>query len=152
MTTDILIQALREAFERAVHAAVDARITGILQAHTEAYNQSASQIAALNLQRVNDDDRLNGLLIDIDSLKQRVAALELRMPLNTDLNKIRELIDNKIEESMARHLNTHNHDEYDRIVGEVDDFDLDNIVTMRNLQDEVRDALRGASFSVEVSL
>lgn len=152
MTTEILIQALRDAFERAVHAAVDARMTGILQAHTEAYNQSASQIAALNLQRVNDDDRLNSLLIDVDALKQRVAALELRMPINTDLNRIEKLIDDKIEEALDAHANTYDHDEYDRIVGEVDDFDLDGVVTSGNLQDEVRDALRSASFSVEVSL
>ena len=146
MTTDILIQALREAFERAVHAAVDARITGILQAHTEAYNQSASQIAALNLQRVNDDDRLNSLLIDVDSLKQRVAALELRMPLNTDLNKIRELIDNKIEEALDAHANTYDHDRYDNVC---DDFEGRG---NGDIEDAVRDALRGASFSVEVSL
>lgn len=159
MTTDILIQALREAFERAVHAYVDARITSILQQYAHVTGQFAADMQAVRdrITAIEDSDdrmadRLNSAQIDVDNLKQRVAALELRMPLNTDLNKIRELIDNKIEEALDAHANTYDHDEYDRIVGEVDDFDLDNIVTIRNLQDEVRDVLNSASFSVEVSL
>lgn len=125
MTTDILIQAIRDAFERAVHAAVDARMTGILQ------------------QYANTTGQLNA---DIDNLKQRVAALELRMPLNTDLNKIRELIDNKIEEALDEHANTYDHDRYDNVC---DDFEGRG---NGDIEDAVRDALRGASFSVEVSL
>lgn len=125
MTTDILIQALKEAFERAVHAAVDARMTGILQ------------------QYANTTGQFNA---DIDALKQRVAALELRMPLNTDLNKIRELIDNKIEEALDEHANTYDHDRYDSVC---DDFENNS---SNDLENAVRDALRGASFSVEVSL
>lgn len=152
MTTDILIQALREAFERTVHAAVDARMSGILQQHANVTGQLAADIAALSTNREDDRQRFSYLTLDVDNLKQRVAALELRMPLNTDLNKIRELIDNKIEEVMARHLNTYNHDEYDRIVAEVDDFDLDSIVTDDDLESRVGDALRSASFSVEMSL
>lgn len=125
MTTDILIQALREAFERAVHAAVDARMTGVLQ------------------QYANTTGQFNA---DIDALKQRVAALELRMPLNTDLNKIRELIDNKIEEALDAHANTYDHDRYDNVC---DDFENNS---SSDLEDAVRSVLRDASFSVEVSL
>lgn len=125
MTTDILIQAIKDAFERAVHAAVDARMTGILQQ----YANTTGQLSA-----------------DVDSIKQRVAALELRMPLNTDLNKIGELIDNKIEEALDAHANTYDHDRYDNVC---DDFESRG---NGDIEDAVRDALRGASFSVEVSL
>lgn len=146
MTTDILIQALREAFERAVHAAVDARMTGILQQYANTTGQLNADIAALSTGREDDRQRLAYLTLDVDNLKQRVAALELRMPLNTDLNKIRELIDNKIEEALDAHANTYDHDRYDNVC---DDFENNS---SSDLEDAVRNALREASFSVEVSL
>ena len=53
MTTDIVIQALREAFENAVNAAVDVRMAAVLQNYANATAQFAT---------------------DIDALKQRGAA------------------------------------------------------------------------------
>lgn len=146
MTTDILIQAIRDAFERAVHAAVDAHVTSILQTHANVTGQLAADIAALSTGREDDRQRLAYLTLDVDNLKQRVAALELRMPLNTDLNKIRELIDNKIEEALDAHANTYDHDRYDNVC---DDFENNS---SSDLEDAVRSVLRDASFSVEVSL
>lgn len=124
MNTDF-IRILSEAFSAAVNAAVDARITGILQQH-------ANVVA--------------GLSIDNDNLKQRVANLELRMPINTDLNKIREMIDTKIEEALDEHANAYDHDRYDSVC---DDFENRG---NGDIEDAVRDVMRNASFSVEVSL
>lgn len=132
MSTIILIQALSEAFDRAVNEAVDARMTAVMQ-----------KVANVNGQHSTD----------IDNLKQRIAALELRIPVEgmSEARVIR-LIEDKVKEALDDHTNTYDHDEYDRIVGEVDDFDLDDVVTTRSLRDEVNDVLNSASFSVEVSL
>lgn len=132
MSTIILIQALSEAFDRAVNEAVDARMTAVMQ-----------KVANVNGQHSTD----------IDNLKQRIAALELRIPVEgmSEARVIR-LIEDKVEGALDAHANTYDHDEYDRIVGEVDDFDLDDVVTTRSLRDEVNDVLNSASFSVEVSL
>jgi hypothetical protein len=128
MSTDF-IHVLASAFSHAVNAAVDARVTGLMQQHANATSQN---------------------LCDIDALKQRVAALELRIPINTDLNKIRELIDNKIDAALAAHAATYDHDEYDRIVGEVDDLDLDRFVNVDDVEREIKSALRNATISIEV--
>jgi hypothetical protein len=128
MNTDF-IQVLVSAFSDAVNSAVDARVNALMEQYANAASQN---------------------LCDTDALKQRVAALELRIPINTDLNKIRELIDNKIEAALAAHAATYDHDEYDRIVGEVDDLDLDRFVNVDDLETEIRSALRNATISIEV--
>jgi hypothetical protein len=125
MNNDILIHSLREAFDKAINAAVDARLTALLQSYANTTAQ---------------------FVTDIDNLKQRVAALELRMPLNTDLNKIKELIDNRIEEALDAHASTYDHDRYDSVC---DEFENNS---QSDLESAVRDALREATFSVEVSL
>lgn len=124
MSTDILIQALKEAFQRAVQAAVDSHMEPLWQ-----------QTANVNSQ----------LSTEIDALKQRVAALELRIPVEgMTETRVLKLIDSKIEEALDEHANTYDHDRYDSVC---DDFENNN-----DLENAVRDALRNASFSVEVSL
>jgi len=143
VSTDF-IQVLMSAFSDAVNAAVDARVTALMQHHSNLI----SQIEA-DLGDINSTD--NSLVTAIDALKQRVAALELRIPV-ASMTEVRvgQIVDEAVKREMKAHLTTYDHDEYDRIVEEVDDFDLDRLVNVDDLEREIKSALRNATVSIEV--
>ena len=75
-------------------------------------------------------------------LVERIAALEQRLENITTASdeRIREIAIEEVEEQMAAHHNSYDHDEYDRLVGDLED----------KVNDAVRDAVRELSFTVTV--
>ena len=63
-----------------------------------------------------------------------------------------ERVESLIEDAISNHCSDYDHDDYDNVSSTVSEVDLDSIVTQDNLRDEIRQALRDATFSVDVSL
>ena len=64
--------------------------------------------------------------------------------------KAAEAAEAAAEEAINDHCSTYDHDDYDRAVTAIEDADLDDIVTYRNIRDAVGEALNNASLSISV--
>lgn len=64
--------------------------------------------------------------------------------------KIRNFVDSGVESAIDNHCEHYDHEEYDRVVSEVGDVDLSDIVSRDMVEDTVRDVINNASFSVSV--
>ena len=83
-------------------------------------------------------------------LVERIRELETRLDValsdpkgklgSVSEERIREIAIEEVEEQMAAHHNSYDHDEYDRLVGDLED----------KVNDAVRDAVRELSFTVTV--
>ena len=84
-------------------------------------------------------------------LVERIAALEQRLENITTASdeRIREIAIEEVEEQMAAHHNSYDHDEYDRLVGDLEDK-VNDAINDYDFEDKVRDALRELSFTVTV--
>ena len=87
----------------------------------------------------------------IAPLVERIAALEQRLENITTASdeRIREIAIEEVEEQMAAHHNSYDHDEYDRLVGDLEDK-VNDAINDYDFEDKVRDALRELSFTVTV--
>lgn len=54
------------------------------------------------------------------------------------------------EEAINDHCSTYDHDDYDNVACLVNDANLDDMVTMDNLRDEIKQVLRDATVSIDV--
>ena len=84
-------------------------------------------------------------------LVERIAALEQRLENITTASdeRIREIAIEEVEEQMAAHHNSYDHDEYDRLVGDLEDK-VNDAINDYDFEDKVRDAVRELSFTVTV--
>ena len=84
-------------------------------------------------------------------LVERIAALEQRLENITTASdeRIREIASEEVEEQMAAHHNSYDHDEYDRLVGDLEDK-VNDAINDYDFEDKVRDAVRELSFTVTV--
>jgi len=64
--------------------------------------------------------------------------------------KIRNFVDSGVESAIDSHCEHYDHEEYDRVVSEVGDVDLSDLVSRDMVEDTVRDVINNASFSVSV--
>ena len=117
---------------------------------------------------------------DLVQVKQRIAELETRLteadlftkttevtvPINEArlvevldqqewfweklTRKAGEAAESAVEEAINDHCTAYDHDDYDRAVTAIEDADLDDIVTYRNIRDAVGEALNNASLSISV--
>lgn len=62
------------------------------------------------------------------------------------LEDIKEIADAAAEEAISDHAAEYDHDDYDRAVSAVDDFEVDESM----VKDTVREVLRGASVSIDI--
>ena len=84
-------------------------------------------------------------------LVERIAALEQRLENITTASdeRIREIAIEEVEEQMAAHHNSYDHDEYDRLVGDLEDK-VNDAINDYDFEDKMRDAVRELSFTVTV--
>ena len=84
-------------------------------------------------------------------LVERIAALEQRLENITTASdeRIREIAIEEVEEQMAAHHNSYDHDEYDRLVGDLEDK-VNDAINDFDFEDKMRDAVRELSFTVTV--
>ena len=144
---------INTAIINAVNAAVEARleaINAVLQVHANSIDTLAKQTKPE---------------IDLDNLRALVAPM------------VESMVDAKIEEAIESHQDTYNHEEYDRIVNEVDELpdlndlaekadnmpdfdefvknddlpDFDDFVSKDDLDDKIKDAVNNLTFEVSVS-
>lgn len=64
--------------------------------------------------------------------------------------KIRNFVDSGVESAIDSHCESYDHEEYDRVVCEVGEVDLSDVVTRDDVEDVVKDVINNASFSVSV--
>lgn len=55
--------------------------------------------------------------------------------------KIRNFTDGAVEQAMDMHIETYDHDDYERVVSALDGVDLDDYVTRDAMRDEISDAV-----------
>ena len=65
--------------------------------------------------------------------------------------RLSQFMDAVAEQAIDSHCETYDHDSYDSAVSDLEDVDLNNIVSYDNLEDAVRDAVRNLSFDISVS-
>lgn len=70
--------------------------------------------------------------------------------------KMQRFTNTAIEEAMADHTQTYDHDDYDNAASNLSDYDLDSFVTREDLDDDlsdkVRDAVRDLRFDINVEV
>ena len=54
------------------------------------------------------------------------------------------------EEAINDHCSTYDHDDYDNVACSVNDANLDDMVTMDNLRDEIKQVFRDATVTIDV--
>lgn len=145
-----------------INAIVNAAINAAVQ---EAIKQHNTDIVALAQRCAALETTLDDTIGELDTLKQRVKALEaspvvideakMVEALNSQewfweklTSKAKEVADAAAEEAIEDHCNSYDHDDYDRVSSAVADLDLDDIVSRDCLQDTVRDILSDATISV----
>lgn len=65
-------------------------------------------------------------------------------------NKTKEIADAAAEAAVDEHCSNYDHDDYDRVSGAVDDFDLEDVVRNNELRDAIKESMEDASFHVSV--
>lgn len=159
----ILTAALQQAVTEAMkpwHEAVQT-----LSARVEALENrlTDADVKALETSTLSPDDLVQ--------VKQRIEALEQATPETPAaisaaafvtyldqqewfweklMRKAGEAAESAAEEAINDHCNSYDHNDYDRAVTAIEDADLDDIVTYRNIRDAVGEALNNASLSISV--
>ena len=64
--------------------------------------------------------------------------------------KAGEAAESAVEEAMNDHCSTYDHDDYDNVACLVNDANLDDMVTMDNLRDEIKQVFRDATVTIDV--
>lgn len=109
------LAALQAAFNAAVKAAVDQAVAPL-----------ADRIAALETGPSAIVEEQRGIDDELVQIKQRLTALESETQgENRYLN--RNDVSALIEESISRHQDNYDHDEFDRVVREFDEADIDDL-------------------------
>lgn len=157
--TAALTAAVAEA-TKPLHEAVQA-----LAARIEALENrlTDADVKALETDTLSPDDLVQ--------VKQRIEALEQATPNVTmpiDEARLVEVLDQQewfwekltrkaaeaaesaVEEAINDHCSTYDHDDYDNVSSTVNEVDLDDMVTMDNLRDEIKQVLRDATVSIDV--
>ena len=62
----------------------------------------------------------------------------------------KEIADAAAEAAVDEHCSNYDHDDYDRVSGAVDDFDLEDVVRNNELRDAIKESMEDASFHVSV--
>jgi len=66
--------------------------------------------------------------------------------------KVNNYIDGKVEEAIDDHLSNYDHDQYDEMYNEWGGESVSDFVKDDNIEEQINDALRSASFEVRVTL
>ena len=141
----------------------------------EATKPLVERIAALETKLALETTLMQGDTLSPDDLvqvKQRIEALEniaAEYSPTASINEARlvEVLDQQewfwekltrkaaeaaeaaAEEAINDHCSTYDHDDYDNVSSAVNDVDLDNIATLDNVRDEIKDVFRNASVSID---
>ncbi len=90
------------------------------------------------------DKRFNERMADIPTPDLEEIKDELNETIDEKMSEIKDEINDMIDEKISEHQSEYDHDEYDQCVRNVDDAGLDD------LEDKIRDVLRGASFNINL--
>jgi hypothetical protein len=90
------------------------------------------------------DKRFNERMADIPTPDLEEIKDELNETIDEKMSEIKDEFNDMIDEKISDHTSEYDHDEYDTTVRTVNDAELDD------LEDKIRDVLRGASFNINL--
>ena len=155
--TNLFFHAITEALNAHIERAVETRLTALQQSYANAIGELAKRVEALE----------NNPAIGTDTvLEARVKVLEERPVGAIDTAQVVvalshaetfwEKLDQRIaaatEEAIDDHLSSYNHDEYDEMYNEWGGESVSEFVKDDDIESQINDALRNASFEVRVTL
>lgn len=128
----------------AITEAVNARITEVLQQHANTVAALAERVTALETKLTEAAlfAQTNNVTIPIDEAKM-VEALNSQ---EWFWEKLQRFAVGAAEAAMDDHLQTYDHDSYDAVVSDSDDFVKSDV-----LEEAVREAIDNLTFEVSVS-
>jgi len=127
-------------FAQAITTVVEQALTTVRQEYANKMGEMAQKIAELETKLVE------AALFD----KQQV--IEALNSQEWFWEKLSGFISKEVEDAIDTHCSDYDHDDYDRIVGVVDDLEVDEMVKKDDMRSEVQDVLNDASFEVRVSI
>jgi hypothetical protein len=120
----------------------------VLNAVNAATAPLMERIATLERSLVVADKAAQGNESDLFS---RVATLEEQMIAKQDSidERIKEIAEEVAANAISDHKYEHDHDEYDRIAGDIDDK-INEAIEEIDLEDKINEALNGAHISINI--
>lgn len=141
-----ILAAFSAALERAISQAVATHVQD-LQTRLDALADRTAQLE--NQAVVTSNVAAAGLADELLKIEARLAELESETQgENRYLN--REDVNSLIEEAIDAHLEGYDHDSYDSAVSTVEAVDFDDLVTKDGVDEAVREALDGQSFTISL--
>jgi hypothetical protein len=159
--TNLFFHAITEALNAHIERAVEARLTALQQAYANAIGELAKRVEALE----------NNPAIGVDTtLEARVKVLEEKPAVAVDIkqaieelnntewfwekvhNTINDNVASRVEEAIDDHLSSYDHDQYDEMYNEWGGESVSDFVKDDDIESQINDALRNASFDVRVTL
>lgn len=95
-------------------------------------------------------EKINRFVAERDSGAVLACIREAVQDDEDTKDAIRQIADGACEDAISEHCSDYDHDDYDRVSGEVNDFDLGDCVKSGDLEDAINDALSQVSFEVRV--
>jgi hypothetical protein len=155
---NIILHAIQSALNAAIATAV-AEATKPLIARIEALenNPAIGTDTVLEARVMTLETKLTEAKLFEQTTNVTVPIDEKRMveALNSQewfWEKVNNYIDGKIEEAIDDHLSNYDHDQYDEMYNEWGGESVSDFVKDDDIESQINDALRSASFDVRVTL
>jgi hypothetical protein len=155
---NIILHAIQSALNAAIATAV-AEATKPLLARIEALenNPAIGVDTTLEARVMTLETKLTEAKLFEQTTNVTVPIDEKRMveALNSQewfWEKVNNYIDGKIEEAIDDHLSNYDHDQYDEMYNEWGGESVSEFIKDDDLESQINDALRNASFEVRVTL
>ena len=160
---------ITQALNTAIATAVEDRLTALQQAYANAIGELAKRLEALeNNPAIGTDTVLEARVMTLETKLTEAKLFEqttnVTVPIDEKrmveaLNsqewfweKVNNYIDGKVEEAIDDHLSNYDHDQYDEMYNEWGSESVSEFIKDDDLESQINDALRNASFEVRVTL
>jgi len=160
---------ITQALNTAIATAVEDRLTALQQAYANAIGELAKRVEALeNNPAIGTDTVLEARVMTLETKLTEAKLFEQTTNVTVPIDEKRmvealnsqewfwEKLDQRIaaatEEAIDDHLSSYNHDEYDEMYNEWGSESVSEFIKDDDLESQINDALRNASFEVRVTL
>ena len=155
--TNLFFHAITEALNAHIERAVETRLTALQQAYANAIGELAKRVEALeNNPAIGTDTVLEAR---VKVLEERpVGAIDTAQVVvalshaETFWENINRRIEAATEAAIDNHCECYDHDNYDTVASNWADEDPTDFVKDDDIESQINDALRNASFDVRVTL
>ena len=164
---------ITQALNTAIATAVEDRLTALQQAYANAIGELAKRVEALeNNPAIGTDTVLEARVMTLETKLTEAKLFEQTTNVTVPIDEKRMVealnsqewfwekvnayietgIEDRIERAIDDHLSSYNHDEYDEMHNEWGSESVSEFIKDDDLESQINDALRNASFEVRVTL